>query len=258
MLSAYSLLADAYDRLTDDVDYARVADVFLRLAARYGQQEPGLVLDLACGTGSLSRALADRGLDVIGADASPEMLSVAAGSLDKTGRPALFLFQRMEALDLYGTVRTVFCCLDSVNHLSGPRALARAFSRVGLFLEPGGVFVFDVITVPRMARLDKLAFVREAEGLFCTYRYRFAPKTARLQIDLDLFSETASGTYVRGSDTVAERAFSLDELDEALAAGHMTRRTVCDGFSLRPARPDSERLTVVAVRDGTPPETIRI
>ena len=110
-MNSYETLSAYYDRFTDDVGYADWADFFERLFAREGMQ-PKLVLDLACGTGSLTKILADRGYEMIGVDASPEMLMQAMQNTMDCAPRLLFLNQRMEELDLYGTVDVCLCCLD--------------------------------------------------------------------------------------------------------------------------------------------------
>ena len=125
-MNSYETLSEYYDRFTDDVGYEEWADFFERLFEKEGVK-PELVLDLACGTGSLTRILAQRGYDMIGADASPEMLMQALqNTLDCEPRP-LLLNQRMEELDLYGAVDACLCCLDSVNYVTEPEALQTAF-----------------------------------------------------------------------------------------------------------------------------------
>ena len=132
-MNSYETLSEYYDRFTDDVGYEEWADFFERLFEREGVK-PSLVLDLACGTGSLTRILAQRGYDMIGADASPEMLMQALqNTLDCEPRP-LLLNQRMEELDLYGAVDACLCCLDSVNYVTEPEALQTALERVHTFL----------------------------------------------------------------------------------------------------------------------------
>ena len=169
-MNSYQALSAYYDRFTDDVGYADWADFFERLFAREGIQ-PKLVLDLACGTGSLTRILAERGYEMIGADASPEMLMQAMqNTMDCEPRP-LFLNQRMEALDLYGTVDACLCCLDSINYVTEPQTLQKAFERVHLFLEPKtGLFVFDINTPEKFACMDGNAYVREDEDVFCVWQ----------------------------------------------------------------------------------------
>ncbi len=255
MSQGYSALASCYDSMTPDVNYAKYADTLLSLAKKYGCT-PEIVLDLACGTGSLSFELSKRGLDVIGIDASYEMLSEASVKNAEAEKPVLFLCQSMEELDLYGTVGAVFSCLDSVNHLSGVSALNAAFSKVGLFLEPGGVFIFDMITVARMERLNGQAYIRETENVFCSYRYDYDRKNSRHRVDLDIFTKNSKGLYRRESESITETAFTIEEIDRALNLGGMDRKGLHGEFAQRLAHAGEERITVVAVRNGKTPQMI--
>lgn len=141
-MNSYDFLAGCYDEFTTDVGYSAWADYIEAHFRRWGL--PGkTVLDLACGTGSLTRELAQRGYEMIGVDLSPEMLAEAAEkNQDVDGIPPIFLCQSMDKLDLYGTIDACVCCLDSVNYVTDPKKLQKAFERVYLFLMPGrGVFV---------------------------------------------------------------------------------------------------------------------
>ena len=135
----YDALATCYDDMTADVDYPAWADFIESLFALAPRPVHGnpfhTILDLACGTGTMSFLLAERGYEVIGVDFSPEMLAVAAEkSLEGEGEPPIFLCQSMEELDLYGTIDACVCLLDSVNHVTEPERLQQAFQRVWLFL----------------------------------------------------------------------------------------------------------------------------
>ena len=127
-MSSYDFLAGCYDQLTYDVDYVSWADYIETHFRRRGL--PGkTVLDLACGTGSLTRELAQRGYEMIGVDLSPDMLAEAAEkNEDVGGIPPMFLCQPMEKLDLYGTIDACVCCLDSVNYVTSPKSCSKLFS----------------------------------------------------------------------------------------------------------------------------------
>ena len=160
-MSSYDFLAGCYDRLTYDVDYSAWADYVEQQFAKHPL--PGnTILDLACGTGSLTRELALRGYEMIGADQSPEMLAEATEK-NRGIAPVepIFLCQPMEKLDLYGTIDACVCCLDSVNYVTDPKKLARAFQRVCLFLMPGGMFLFDINTCEKLEGLDGQVFLDE-------------------------------------------------------------------------------------------------
>ena len=156
---AYEFLAGCYDAFTADVHYARWADYLEKHFAR-SRLPIRTVLDLACGTGSLTRVLAERGYEMIGADLSQEMLAQAAEKCRGAGPiEPIFLHQAMEELDLYGTIDACVCCLDSINYVTSPKKLARAFRRVHTFLMPGGLFLFDINTPQKLRGLDGQMFL---------------------------------------------------------------------------------------------------
>lgn len=208
-MDSYRYLAAWYDRFTGDVGYPLWADY---AAARFREAgiEPGIVLDLACGTGRLCAELAKRGYETIGVDASVDMLMRAMENTVGSEPRPLFLQQRMERLDLYGTVGACLCCLDSVNYVTDPRALQEAFRRVALFLEPGGLFLFDANTEEKFARIDGEAYVREDEGVFCVWQA--ALEGRRCTYAFDLFEQGDGGLWERVQETHEERVYTPEEL----------------------------------------------
>ena len=141
-MNCYGPLAGFYDRLTSDVDYRRFADRY-EAAFREDGGEFHLLLDLCCGTGSMSLELSQRGYEIIAVDASEEMLMQAREKCAGLPVPPLFLHQDAAELDLYGTVDAAFCTLEGVNYLS-PEKLRKLLSRLYLFIRPGGLFLFDL------------------------------------------------------------------------------------------------------------------
>ena len=169
-MSNYTAFAEFYDQLTDNVDYKKRAEYFCKLLERHGHTM-GLTLDLACGTGSLTIELAKRGVDVYGIDASPSMLTIAQEKAAEANTPILFLCQRMEELDLFGTIDTVVCTLDSINHLTEEKDILQAFQRVALFLDPNGYFVFDVNTPYKHRHvLENNTFLYDTENVYCVWQ----------------------------------------------------------------------------------------
>ena len=146
MLS-YSYFADFYDNLTNNVHYERYGEYILQLAEKYNHNM-GITLDLACGTGSLTLWLKKKGVDIYGIDASAEMLSVAQEkALESDISGMLFLRQKMQNIDLYGTIDTCICTLDSINHITNKDDVQKTFSRVSFFMNPEALFIFDVNTL---------------------------------------------------------------------------------------------------------------
>ena len=149
------------------------------------------VLDLACGTGSLTCRLAERGYEMIGVDQSEEMLAVAAEKGRAVqGEKPIFLHQSMQELDLYGTIDACVCCLDSVNYVTRPADLRRAFQRVHLFLMPGGVFLFDVNTPEKLRNLDGQMFMDETDDTYCVWRAEYSARRRICTYGMDPVSYT--------------------------------------------------------------------
>lgn len=242
-MSGYSDFAPVYDALMRDVPYPAMAERLLALLRGSGWK-PGLVLDFACGTGTLTVELARRGLDVIGADGSAEMLAVAREKCEAAGVSPLLLCQTMRGLDLYGTVTGAVCTLDSLNHLQTLEGLRAAVARVALFLEPGGLFLFDVNTPYK--HTDVLAghtFVYDREDVYCVWRNTMR---GRLTVDvaLDFFARDG-GVWRRSGERFAERAFTEEELSDALARAGLETLSRWDGYTEAPPHEKSERVLYV-------------
>ncbi len=249
-MSSYDFLAGCYDRLTYDVDYAAWADYIEKHFAQFPLTGK-TVLDLACGTGSLTRELALRGYEMIGVDQSPEMLAEAADK-NRGISPIepIFLCQSMEKLDLYGTIDACVCCLDSVNYVTDPKKLARAFQRVHLFLMPGGLFLFDINSPEKLENLDGQVFLDETEDTFCVWRAEFTRRSRICSYFMDIFRlDSATGQWARGEELHRERAYTTDELTSMLnGAGFVDVRTWSE-LKMRPPRRGEQRIFLTARKD---------
>ena len=185
-MSCYDALARWYDSLTGDVPYGAFADYYEKLFAADGG-EFRLLLDLCCGTGTLTWELARRGYEMIAADRSVEMLMEAQSKSAEGAVPPLFLCQSAEELDLYGTVDAACCSLDGLNYLE-PEALPEVFRRLHLFVRPEGLLIFDIRTPEFLRSLDGQVFVDEEEDLLCLWRADFDEEANALIYGMDLFS----------------------------------------------------------------------
>lgn len=246
-MSSYSFFAKYYDELTQNVEYSRRADYFSALLLSCGI-EFGTVLDLACGTGSLTVELAKRGYDMIGVDASGDMLCRAQNKAFESGVSPMFLCQRMQELDLYGTVDAAVCSLDSINHLTDEEDVRRTFERLRLFVAPGGVFIFDVNTVYKHKNvLGDNAFVYEYPDVFCVWQNSFNGQDNTVDIELDFF-EKSGETYKRRSENFSERAYEIDFLKSLLDKTGFDTEFVFDDMSREPLKEDSQRAVIAARR----------
>lgn len=197
MMRSYGPLAAWYDRLTGDVPYAAFLAFYESV---FAQRDKAVhtVLDLACGTGTLTCLLAERGYEMIAVDGSPEMLSVAAEKAQEIACavPPMFLCQDLAELDLYGTVECAVSSLDSFNYLP-PEILPELFHRLHLFIEPGGLLVFDINSPERLRSLDGQAFVDETDDLLCLWRAELDEEEGVLFYGMDLFTCQENGLWAR-------------------------------------------------------------
>ena len=220
---AYENLAGCYDQFTRDVDYVRWADYLERHFAR-SALPIHTVLDLACGTGSLTLELARRGYEMIGVDQSEEMLAQAAEKCRQASEiPPLFLHQSMDKLDLYGTIDACVCCLDSVNYVTSPQKLERAFQRVHTFLMPGGLFMFDVNTPDKLRALDGQVFLDESADAYCVWRADYSARRRVCTYVMDLFTLEPDGRWSRAEELHEEYAYEPDELEALLVRAGFSR-----------------------------------
>ena len=243
-MRAYETLAASYDALTEDVRYRKRAD-YLEKLMQSSRIPVHTVLDLACGTGTMTWELARRGYEMIGVDGSAEMLSQAQ---IKTGEgiAPLFLCQSMPKLDLFGTVEAAVCCLDSLNYLTRPQDVQRTFERLHLFIAPGGILVFDVNTDSKLRWMDGQVFIDETEDTYCVWRTAYKNGLARY--DMDIFTRCDDGAWERSQETHRERIYSVEELTGWLkAAGFTDVRTYGDGVMRRP-KENEQRIYFTAIR----------
>ena len=244
----YGVFAAAYDRLTFNVGYSALADYLLLLFERHGHSRPGVLLDAACGTGSLALALAGRGVEVVGADVSADMLAIAAQKAAARSVSLRLLHQPLERLDLYRRVDGAVCTMDSLNHLTGERALYEALRRIALFIEPGGLFIFDVNTRYKHRRvLANRTFTYELPELYCVWQNR--TKGDLTQITLDLFAGEGSGPYTRSTERFYERCWPKAVLLPLLQRAGLTPLAILGDRKLASPGPCAERVFYVTRRD---------
>jgi SAM-dependent methyltransferase len=242
-VNAYGPLAAFYDDLTTDVPYERFADYYEAVFQRCGLQVK-TVLDMACGTGSMTKLLADRGYEMIAADASAEMLAVAREKTAGCPVAPLLLNQSFEELDLYGTVDAEVCCLDGVNYIE-PESLDRALHRLWLFLEPGGVLIFDVNTPEKLRALDGQVFFDETDDVFCLWRTEVDPAENVCIYGMDLFSRQGE-LWRRDEEEHREYLYEPEYLRQRLLSGGFVDVRILGELSFLPPGPGEQRIMILA------------
>lgn len=249
-MNPYDVMAPIYDRMNAEIDYARWADFIEAQFSRFAKTKPDLVLDLAAGTGSMTIELARRGYDMTAIDLSEDMLSTAADRIAEAELSGvLLLCQDMTEFELYGTVDAVVCCLDSVNHLARRGEVEKCFSLVHNYLNPDGLFLFDVNTPYKFKTVygNNDYILDDEDGrAVCCWRNSFDEKNGVCDFDLTVFTENADGTYDRTDTVQRERCFSEKQLRTALAAAGFEVLGFYADYDFAPASDTDERWYIAA------------
>ena len=222
-MPGYDSIASVYDNINSEIDYSAWADFIEKCFNRFLPSKPELVLDLACGTGSMTLELASRGYDRIGVDYSEDMLSEAyEKAYDKEMSGILFLKQDMRAFELYGTVGAICCCLDSLNYLTADNDLEKCLACVHNYLDPDGLFIFDVNTPHKFKNVyGNNHYIFEDNDsygsvAFCGWQNEYDESTGLCNFYLSVFTEGEKGKYTRADEVQTERCYSKEELTVAL------------------------------------------
>lgn len=247
MNSSYGKFALFYDRLTQNVDYKKIALLCDKLIKKYSSENE-VVLDLACGTGSLSEEMARLGYDVFGVDLSEDMLEAAMDKRFDSGLNIQYLCQDMTELDLYGAVDAAICVLDSLNHLNSAEDFRKTVERVSMFTCDGGVFIFDVNTLYKHKYiLADNAYNYALDGLFCAWQNEFHDDGS-VSVYLDFFEEEKDGRYSRYSESFKEIIISEKEIEKALTDNDFELIGRFDDFSEDMVNDKTQRILYVAKR----------
>lgn len=247
-MSCYEALAGAYDGLTTDIDYAGVLQFMQTLLQREGRN-PQTVLDLACGTGSMTRLLAQRGYRTIGADLSEDMLTVASQkTMDLEKNRPLLICQPMQELALPEPVDWVVCCLDSINYLTNPSDCRQTFFRVFQCLNPGGVFMFDINTPYKLKGLDGQIFLDETENTYCVWRAEFSEEENSIFYGMDLF-QLDGKQWQRSFEEHQEYAYQPEKLEQWLLETGFQRVVQYGDCRLSPPNKTEQRIYFMALKE---------
>jgi len=209
-MDAYHNLAKSYDRLTNDVDYGATVDFYMEILRRE-KVNPRTVVDLACGTGSVTSILAKMGMDVTGVDMSEEMLTEAFQKVQDMPCPPRFICQKLQELYLPRGVDMAVCALDSLDYITDPADCREAIRRVYKVLNPGGIFIFDVNTPEKLRAMDDQIFLDEDDDVYCVWRGEFDEQANICSYAMDLFQRQGT-TWHRSYEEHREYAYSAEQL----------------------------------------------
>lgn len=234
----YSLLSPVYDRINGEVDHEGWADYYISEMKKHERGSTSLVLDLGCGTGSLTLPLARRGYDMTGLDRNPDMLAVARTRAEKEGFSdrILWLCEDMTDFELYGTVEAVVSSLDCVNHLLTPGEVKACFRLVHNYLSPDGLFLFDINSPHKFKSVyGENAYLFEDKSGFCAWQNFYREKSGICDFQITLFEKERDGRYTRSDSFSRERMYTVRSISRYLKEAGFELLTVSGGFDGHPA-----------------------
>lgn len=253
-MEAYTGFAQVYDLFMDNVPYEQWSGYLISLLEEYGVCS-GLVLDLGCGTGKMTRLLARAGYDMIGVDNAPEMLEIALEQEERLQKQEekdiLYLCQDMRELELYGTVAAVVSVCDSMNYILEEEELLAVFKLVNNYLDPGGIFIFDMNTLYKYRELlgETTICENRPEGSFIWENF-FHEEEGVNEYDLTLYVCQEDGRYDRFEETHYQRGYRLEQVRHLLRKAGMEFVAAYDAFTREPPGEDSERIYIIAKERG--------
>ena len=247
-MDAYTGFASVYDQFMEDIPYEQWCDIIIK-ELKKEEVVDGLILDLGCGTGTLTNLLAEAGYDMIGVDGSEEMLMEAR---EKTANPdVLYLCQDMREFELYGTVRAVVSTCDTMNYLLTPEDFIQTVRLVNNYLDPGGLFIFDLNTLYKFRELMGNTTIAESgEDASFIWDNFFDEETGRNEYDLTLFIRQENGLFERKIEVHEEQGYTLDEVKKFLLAGGMEFVRVFDAVTGGEPTENSEKVFFIAREKG--------
>lgn len=244
-MEAYSEFAEVYDLFMDNIPYEDWGKYLISLLNKNNIKD-GIVLDLGCGTGTITEILANKGYDMIGIDNSDEMLNIAMNKKEKSGHNILYLNQDMREFELYGTVHAVVSICDSMNYILEKEDLLQVFKLVNNYLDIGGIFIFDLNTSYKYENIgDNIIAENREEGSFI-WENSYYPEEKVNEYDLTLFIREKDGRYGKYQEKHLQRAYTLNEIKELLKESGLQFVNAFDAFTEQPVKSTSERIYVIA------------
>lgn len=245
-MEAYTSFAVVYDTFMDNVPYEEWGEYLHGLLLEYGVED-GLILDLGCGTGTMTEILASKGYDMTGVDFSEEMLDIAMQKRTKSGHDILYLMQDMREFELYGTVRAVVSICDCMNYILEEEDLLEVFCLANNYLDPGGIFVFDMNTPYKYREVIGNTTIAEnrEEGSFI-WENCFDEESQVNEYALTLFIKEEDDLYRKHEEFHYQKAYEPERVKELLEEAGLKVEAIYDAFTREPVREDSERIYFIA------------
>ena len=245
-MEAYTGFAEVYDTFMDNIPYGEWCRYLTGLLKKYGVED-GLVLDLGCGTGSVTELLSEKGYDMIGVDNSEDMLQIAMDKRAASGRDILYLLQDMRDFELYGTVAAVVSICDCMNYILEYDDLVEVFSLVNNYLDPEGIFIFDLNTIYKYENvLGESTIAEDREESSFIWDNFYDPEEEINEYELAIFLKEQGDLYRKFEEVHYQRAYDPEVVKALLEKAGLELVAVYDAFTREPVREDSERIYFIA------------
>ena len=237
-MNIYNNFARVYDTFMDVVPYKKWAEYIDEAFKNHGIPEGALVLDLGCGTGTMAFLMAGKGYDIIGIDASSDMLSAAYHKKGKKDK-VLFLNQNMMSLDLYGTVDAVYSTCDALNYMLTEEDLLSVFKNVAMFLNPEGIFIFDLKTEYKYRQMGENSYWDTKGKKSYVWKNSYNSITKINQYTVQFFDEEGENF----TETHMQRAYNIETVTSIAKNAGFNVVAAEDNYTKEPADRESVRVT---------------
>lgn len=249
-MNEYTNFAMVYDEFMKNIPYELWQNQNIEILHRYGI-DSGIVADLGCGTGILTEAMAMAGYDMIGIDISEDMLDIAFEKKYEKDLDILYLKQDMREFELYGTCRAIYSRCDSLNYILEYADLVKVFKLVNNYLDPKGIFIFDMNTVYKYKEiLGDCTIAENAETGSFIWENTFYEETALNEYDLTLYIQGDDNLYERFEETHIQRAYTKEEIISAIEEAGMVCMDIIDADTGVEVRDITERYLFVVRERG--------
>ena len=248
-MDSYTAFAEFYDLFMDNIPYEEWGNYLVKLLHSYNVDE-GLVLDIGCGTGTITEFLARSGYDMIGIDNSEDMLAAAIDKRYDSGLDILYLLQDMREFELYGTVAAAVSICDSINYIIEYDELVQVFKLVNNYLDPDGIFIFDLNTIRKYENIGDTVIAENREDGSFIWENSYYPETHLNQYDLTIFAKDEDERYTKFEETHIQRGYTIDEIKSALNDAGMDFVASYSAFSTEPVNDSDERIYIIAREHG--------
>ena len=248
-MDSYSELAGCYDLFMDETPYESWLRFILEKFEKYNVPKE-LVLDLGCGTGTLTEMLAEKGYDMIGVDLSQEMLGIAIEKRDNSGKDILYLCQDMREFELYGTVRAIVSVCDSINYILEDEEVIETFKLVNNYLDPDGIFIFDFNTLYKYAEVIGDATIAENRDDYSFIWENYYHEEEHInEYDVTIFAREGE-LFRKSVETHFQRGYTAQEMISFIEAAGMVVLEVLDEETHEAPTETTERIQIIAKEQG--------